>query len=142
MTDAIKIYTDGGSRGNPGQAALGVVIYGRDKIVLWEKGKAIGKATNNVAEYLAVVEAFTWLNLHSEIVGQYSGINFYLDSKLVCCQMAGLFKIKNQNLYQIFLTAKALERKIILPITYTHIPREQNKKADSLVNQALDANAW
>ena len=134
-TNEINIFTDGGSRGNPGQAAIGVYIEDLNGKTLALIGKRLGIATNNVAEYKAVLEALDWVISSGE---QYVKINFYLDSNLVMSQLNGLFKIKNAALRELLFSAKQKETTIKSPITYKYIPREQNKKADSLVNQALD----
>jgi ribonuclease HI len=135
----LYIFCDGGARGNPGPAAIGFVVKDSDNKVLFEQGVYIGKATNNVAEYTAVIKALEWLS--SEITNfQFSvfKINFYLDSKLVVNQLNGLFKIKNSSLRDLIIKARQLEREINLPIIYNHVPREKNKRADLLLNQALD----
>ena len=131
----INIFTDGGSRGNPGASALGVYIEDIMGNHLFSAGKRIGFTTNNVAEYSAVLEAMDWIIKSGK---SFSKINFYMDSNLVVSQINGLFKIKNEGLKGLFLSAKEKEKQIGTFISYTHIPREQNKKADALVNQALD----
>lgn len=137
MHNQLIIHTDGGARGNPGPAAIGVVIEKEGKII-HEFGKTIGETTNNVAEYTAVIEALIWLaskNYTLEIK------NFFLDSKLVVEQLNGRFKLKNANLRELFLKIKILEQEVGGVITYQYIPREKNTQADFLVNQALDANS-
>lgn len=126
------IYCDGGARGNPGPAATGFVVKNSAGQILVQKGQYIGKATNNVAEYRAVIAALEWIADHP------SSINFFLDSKLVVNQLKGLFKIKNKTLQSLVITIKKLERKLSAPVVYFYIPREKNKAADSLVNDALD----
>lgn len=134
----IKIYTDGGSRGNPGEAASGVYITDGDGNELASLGIRLGITTNNVAEYTAVIEAYNWLLTHREIIGNSSEIKFFMDSKLVASQVAGLWKIKHPNMQPLFLSVKEKEKQLGLPVSYTHIPRELNKKADAMVNKALD----
>jgi len=128
----MQIFTDGGSRGNPGQAAYGFVVKEDDKTI--KKGfGAIGIATNNTAEYTAVIEALKFLE--NEKVSQE--LNFFIDSLLVVSQLSGKFKVKNASIRDLVLKVKELEASF-KKITYTHIPREENKEADALVNLALD----
>lgn len=121
------IKTDGGSRGNPGQAACAYVVYAEGN--LREKcGKYLGTATNNVAEYSAVI--FALESVHDE------GLDFYLDSLLVVNQLKGLWKIKDENLKVLNLKIKDLTKN--LKVSWNHIPREENLEADALVNETLD----
>ncbi len=128
------IYTDGASRGNPGPASYGFVIFDRKGKLIHQAGEFIGKATNNVAEYTAVLEAFKYLK--KEFLEKLS-IEFLADSRLVVEQLSGRFKIKNQNLKILFEQIKILEMEIG-EVFYRHIPREKNFRADSLANEALD----
>ena len=130
----IEVYTDGGSRGNPGKAAYGFVVYKEGQII--KKGNGyIGIATNNYAEYTALVEAFNWLRQEYE-----SGIsvNFYLDSQLVVNQLNGLYKVKNHEIRGFVLKIRGFEKEFD-SVSYKHVPREMNKEADAQVNLALDA---
>lgn len=130
----IIVHCDGASRGNPGKAACGFVIL-KDGIEVVKHGKTLGVATNNVAEYWAVVEALTWFveNKKTE-----SRVNLVLDSLLVVNQLKGLYKIKNKDLLKLATRVKILEKSISAGVTYTSVPREKNKIADTLVNQILD----
>lgn len=135
----ISIYTDGGSRNNPGQAAIGYLIY-RDTHIILQKGKAIGIATNNVAEYTALLSA-----LHDVIklqedskINQTDSISCYADSNLMVQQLNGNWKVKHEDMKNLMAKIKILEAKIKIPISYSYIPREKNKQADALVNKALD----
>lgn len=130
------IYADGGSRGNPGPSAYGFVIYDNELKIIREEGKTIGISTNNVAEYMGVVSALKWLLTNNKI--QSPSIQFYLDSTLVTNQMEGRFKIKNENLRNLYFTAKQLEEQIKGKVRYEAVRREKNKEADKLVNKALD----
>jgi len=128
----IQISCDGGARGNPGPAAYGFVVKEDGKIVKNGLG-CIGIATNNFAEYTAVIEALKWLeNNYSE-----KDLEFYLDSNLVVSQLSGIYKIKNSKIRELIFKIRELETSFG-QIRYNHIPREQNKQADHLVNQALD----
>lgn len=138
MTNDINVFTDGGARGNPGPSAVGVYIEGTDGKIISGFGKTIGIATNNVAEYKAVIEALTWIIENKKNLSKDAKINFFLDSKLVCSQIIGLFKVKNADLRNLLFDVRNREAQINFPIYYKHIPREQNTKADSFVNEALD----
>lgn len=134
------IYCDGGARGNPGPAAYGFVIYDEQGSKIYEEGRVIGKTTNNVAEYSAVVAALKWLT--SQITDNLqltTDIKFFLDSQLAAKQLSGQWKIKNEDLRNLFFTIKELEQNIGAKVTYSNVPREQNREADRLVNAALDA---
>lgn len=134
----INIYTDGGSRGNPGPAALGVHIEDEKGEVLGEIGKVLGTTTNNVAEYSAIVAGLSWVLERISEMPSLTRINFFMDSNLAMSQLNGLYRIKNANLRTLYFLAKEKEAEIKVPIYYSHIPREENKKADRLVNMALD----
>ena len=134
----IYIYTDGGSRGNPGEAAWGFAIFDDKKNELVGVGKRIGINTNNVAEYMALIEAFRYVASHRELIANSSGITVCMDSMLVCQQMNGAWKVKHANMIPLFEQAKYEALNLGLPILYMHVPREQNKVADSYVNRALD----
>lgn len=134
------IHTDGGARGNPGPAAVGVVI---ERLADPHKkpeevsafGKYIGETTNNVAEYQGVVEAL----IAVKKLGSGNTLHFYLDSTLVVNQINGLFKVKDARLRQLLMSVRLLEQELGGKITYASVPREQNSRADFFVNQALDA---
>ena len=134
MTNELTIHTDGGARGNPGPAAIGVVIE-KEGSILHEFGEAIGRATNNVAEYTAVIRALEWCKSHNQKQGTK---NFFLDSLLVVQQLNGIYKIKDAKLRELSLKIRMLEQEVGGVITYQAIRREQNKEADLMVNQALD----
>ncbi len=135
------INTDGGARGNPGPAA-GAFVVKNDAGVLLEKcGKYLGTATNNVAEYSAVLEALKWVKDRGSRLAdqQASKVSFFLDSNLVVQQLEGLFKVKNENLRQYFIKVKQLEEELSsIKINYSYVPREKNWEADKLVNETLD----
>ncbi len=133
----VIIFTDGGSRGNPGPAALGVFIQDEDGKELASIGKTLGNTTNNVAEYSAIVEGFNWL-LKNKNKFRISSVKFYMDSQLACSQLNGLYKVKNPRIREFVFEIRQKEAELGFVITYTHVPREQNKKADFMVNQALD----
>lgn len=138
MNKVINVFTDGGSRGNPGPAAYGFIIRDSETLIHAE-GKTLGITTNNVAEYSAILEALVWIKANRELIGDTSGINFYMDSLLACQQLKGVFRVKKAHLAEFLIKIREIERKIGVNVTYTHIPREKNKEADKMVNLALDS---
>ena len=127
-----KLFTDGGSRGNPGPAAFAFVLEAHDGTVLDARGEAIGVATNNVAEYAALVAG-----LERAVEVGVDELEVVSDSELLVKQMRGEYRVKNQALQDLFLDASHLARKVGR-VTYTAVRREHNELADSLVNEALD----
>jgi len=136
MKKVFLIHTDGGARGNPGPAAIGVYITDDVGGEVVKFGKRIGESTNNQAEYLAVIEALKWIKEKAK-EGR-PDLNFFLDSLLVVNQLKGLFKIKNAILRDFFVQVKKMEKEIGGKISFQAINRNKNKTADFLVNQALD----
>ncbi|MFH0780215.1 MAG: ribonuclease HI family protein [Parcubacteria group bacterium] len=128
----LKIFTDGGARGNPGPAGIGVVIYDTAGKIIFKQGKCIGKATNNAAEYEAVILALA----KAKELGA-TELDMNLDSELVVEQLKGHYKVKNPDLAKLFLKVWNLTQRF-KKINYKHVYREQNKLADELVNNALD----
>ncbi|MBP7768578.1 ribonuclease HI family protein [Candidatus Woesebacteria bacterium] len=133
----LVIHTDGGSRGNPGPAAIGVVIIA-DGVVVAEVAQTIGIATNNEAEYRAVLASLEWLVAYDKLA-TIQNIVWKLDSKLVVEQLSRKWKIKEPRMLSYAQTAWKHLQSITSQYTFTHIPREENSAADALVNQALDA---
>ncbi len=131
----LTIHTDGGARGNPGPAAIGVLIE-QDGKTLASFGKRMGETTNNVAEYQAVVEALR--HLRSSAQKNIESIDFFLDSNLVVQQLNGRFKVKEPKLRELLAEVRILEQEVGSTIHYQLVPREQNTRADFLVNQAFD----
>src|SRR3989338_3020440 len=130
----LTIYTDGASRGNPGRASFGFVISeGKEKI--YEEGKYIGIATNNIAEYTAVLKALEYITKTFSSKGLT--LKFFMDSRFVAEQLSGRFKIKNANLKIIFDQIRTFEVSLG-EISYTHVPRAANFAADRMANLALD----
>ena len=133
---SIVIFSDGGSRGNPGPAACAFTVFDNKKLI-YKDSKYLGIATNNTAEYSAVILALKWLI--SEGVAR--SIDFNLDSELVVRQLTGVYKIKNKDIMKYVLEIKELQRINNLEIVWTHVPREKNKIADKLVNEKLDESS-
>lgn len=136
----LLIYTDGGARGNPGPAAIGVVVKDGSGKTIKKISKGIGSSTNNVAEYTAVIEALTWLKSNDSLSRLLTcSITLFLDSLLVVNQLNGIFKVKDSKLRELVVAVRQLENLFGVGVRYCHVPREKNKEADALVNQSLDA---
>jgi ribonuclease H / adenosylcobalamin/alpha-ribazole phosphatase len=128
-----RLSTDGGARGNPGPAAYGYVLEGEDGTVLAAHGEKIGVATNNVAEYRALIAG-----LEKAVNLAVRELEVISDSELLVKQMTGEYRVKNEALRELSLRASRLARQIG-NVTYTAVRREHNELADRLVNEALDA---
>lgn len=131
----VKLYGDGGSRGNPGPSASGFVILDMNDNVLLEQGVYLGITTNNQAEYQALK-----FGLEKALRSGVSEIDVFMDSLLVINQLKGIFKVKNRDLWPIYAAILELAKEF-KHITFTHVPRELNKLADEQVNICLDAQA-
>ena len=147
----LKVFTDGGSKGNPGPSSIGIVLYLDNKKV-FEHKESIGIATNNDAEYIALIRALEIILLSfrpNEVSGEIfkksldftrddkkniKKIEFNSDSRLMVNQVNGLFKVKNGKIKEYILKIRTLEMEINSPISYSYIPREKNTVADNLVN--------
>lgn len=130
--DKVKIFADGGSRGNPGPSASGYVILDQEDNVLVDEGVYLGVTTNNQAEYNSLKLALE----ECQKMG-VSEVDVYMDSLLVINQMKGIFKVKNRELWPIHHAIKELVRGFD-KVEFSHVPREFNKLADAAVNRALD----
>lgn len=133
----LTIYSDGGSRGNPGRASYGFIVYDHNTTVLHEEGRVIGITTNNIAEYTGIVKALEWVQKQKSYT--VDAITFKLDSELAVKQLTNRYRVKSTQLQSLFYKVKELEYALAIPITYTHVRREFNKEADRLVNEALDS---
>ena len=128
-----KLSTDGGARGNPGPAAYGYVLEADDGTVLDARGETIGVATNNVAEYRALIAG-----LEKAVELGIDELEVVSDSELLVKQMQGEYRVKNEALRELNEEANLLERKLGR-VRYKAVRREHNELADKLVNEALDA---
>ena len=128
-----KLSTDGGARGNPGPAAYGYVLEAEDGTVLDARGETIGVATNNVAEYRALIAG-----LEKAVELGIDELEVVSDSELLVKQMQGEYRVKNEALRELNDEANSLERKLGR-VRYKAVRREHNEIADKLVNDALDA---
>ena len=129
-----RLSTDGGARGNPGPAAYGYVLEGEDGTMLAAQGEAIGTATNNVAEYRALIAG-----LEKAVELGVDDLEVFSDSELLVKQMRGEYKVKKPALQDLSREAAGLAKQLE-SITYTAVRREHNELADRLVNEALDAS--
>lgn len=132
VPDEVKVFTDGGSRGNPGPSASGFVILDMEDNILVDKGMYLGVTTNNQAEYTALKLALEECRKMGVLE-----VEVYMDSLLVINQMKGIFKVKNRDLWPIHDAIKQLSKQF-KKISFSHVPREFNKLADAAVNRALD----
>lgn len=128
----LVIYTDGGARGNPGPAAIGVVIYGAGEKPVKKIAEHIGSMTNNQAEYLALIKG-----LSEALALEASEVVCFLDSELVVRQLLGQYKVKEPGLQKLAAEVFKLQNRF-LKVEFKHVAREKNKLADKLVNEALD----
>lgn len=136
----LKIYCDGGARGNPGPAAAAFVAFRDGESLIYKRARYLGKKTNNEAEYYAVILALRWL-AENPGYAESEVVHFYLDSELVTRQLSGDFKIKSKNLAKLFFVIRSLEKKLSLSTKYNHVPRVKNKLSDYMVNKILDENS-
>lgn len=133
------VYTDGGARGNPGPAAIGVVICDKNGTPLKKYGEYLGEATNNEAEYKAVIFALKKIKaLWGKENAKNSQVKVFTDSELLSRQMKGEYKIENSSIQKLFLELWNLKLDFA-EVDFNTIPREKNKFADRLVNETLDA---
>jgi len=131
-TNHFLLFTDGASRGNPGQAGAGVVLAGPDGRVICCAKKYLGICTNNEAEYKALN-----IGLETALKEKFHNLNIYLDSELVVRQIEGVYKIKNTRLSELSRETKRL-LSFLDSYSIRHIPRKENAEADRLANEAID----
>lgn len=135
----IIVYVDGGSRGNPGPSAVGVVIQNEKGETLKSYGEYIGEGTNNEAEYKAIIFALKKLkHLFGKDKTKAMEVEIRADSELAFRQLTGKYKIESENIKPLFIDVWNLKLDCGA-VSFKHIPREQNKEADKMVNMALDA---
>ena len=137
-SEKIITYTDGGSRGNPGPAALGVVICDHAGKILNEYSQALGRKTNNEAEYEAVIFALKKVKqLYGKEKAKKMRVEMRMDSEFVVKQMTGKYKIEDERMAMLFIAVWNLKLDFA-NVDFVHVRREQNKDADRMVNEALD----
>jgi len=132
VTGAYRLHTDGGARGNPGPAGIGVVLESPDGEVIEEIGRGIGWATNNVAEYEGLIEGLQAARRHGA-----ASLKVFMDSTLVVQQMQGNYKVKHPGLRPLHAKARKLAQEFD-EITFQAVPRAQNQRADRLSNEGMD----
>jgi len=137
--EQIIAYTDGGSRGNPGPAAIGIQIQDKSGKILKEVSDFLGNATNNFAEYQAVMVALDTIKRLYGKKTKEMAFELRMDSELVKKQLNGEYQIKEPGLVPLFIEIHNQRVSSFPHLTFTHVPREQNKGADRLVNEVLDA---
>jgi ribonuclease HI len=126
------VYLDGASRGNPGPAGVGIIISNEEGKIISQINKYVGKTTNNVAEYMALIHAL-------KVAKKYKAkwVRFYLDSELLVNQINGLYRTKNKNLFNLLQQVRKLSNNFS-QVEFQYIPREENKLADKLANKAIN----
>lgn len=135
VEETLKVYTDGGARGNPGPAAIGVVFYDAGGNEVASLHSTIGSTTNNQAEYRAVIAALEYADRHG---WQNRPLEINLDSQLVVEQLGGKYKVKNHDIQPLHKKIGDLVENRPGGVRFTHVLRAQNRRADELVNAALD----
>lgn len=128
----LRLFTDGGARGNPGPAGLGMVIEDDQGMRLWGGYRFVGTATNNRAEYLALIEG-----LRHAAEWRPDRLEVYMDSRLVVEQVAGRYRVKNEDLQPLHRQVQQLLRGFP-EVSVSYVPREKNRGADALANRAMD----
>ncbi|MFN2389501.1 MAG: ribonuclease HI family protein [Actinomycetota bacterium] len=130
-----RLFTDGGARGNPGPAGIGVVLLGEDDVLIYRLARSLGESTNNVAEYSALIAG-----LEAALERGVTDLEVFVDSELVVHQVQGEWKIKTEHLRPLAVKAKALLGRFPAAVI-EHVPRSLNAEADELANEAMDAAA-
>lgn len=130
-----RVHTDGAARGNPGPAAIGIVVQDEAGHIVYEASRSLGTKTNNEAEYLALIAALEYL-LESRI----TEADFFLDSELVVKQLKGEYRVKEPRMQSLFARVTMLLN-AVPKHSFKHVPRSENARADALANEALDAEA-
>jgi ribonuclease HI len=128
-----QVHTDGAARGNPGPAAIGIVVQDEGGHTVYEASRSLGTKTNNEAEYLALIAALEYLR--ESRIGK---ADFYLDSELVVKQVKGEYRVKEPRLQSLFGRVTMLLN-AVPDHTISHVRRADNARADALANEALDA---
>ena len=131
---AIEVYIDGAARGNPGPAGIGVVIKDGPKLIE-ELGAYIGKSTNNIAEYMALVRG-----LEEVLIRGFRSASFYSDSELLVKQLNGEYKVKHENLVPLHYHVLTLVDRM-KDFSIKHVTREKNEHADKMANEGIDLHA-
>lgn len=134
---ALKVFTDGASRGNPGESGIGIIIYDESGSVVSKWNEYIGITTNNQAEYKALLKSIDLISKLEENAS-YEMIEFYTDSELMVKQIKGLYKVKDKGLVHLHKEFNKKIRESGCKYNITHIDRSLNKEADRLANKGID----
>lgn len=129
----LTIHTDGGSKGNPGPAAIGVVMHLDDELIFTYR-EDIGIGTNNTAEYVALICALSFAQKVEALQKGITTIICISDSELMVKQLTGLYKVKHEDMKKYVLQAHQLKESLVAPVSFVHVRREENTIADALVN--------
>jgi ribonuclease HI len=133
----LKVFTDGASRGNPGESGIGIIIYDDNDNIIKKWNEYIGKGTNNQAEYLAIIKSIDLLKEIKQTI-PVELVVFHADSELMVKQLKLEYKVKDEGLKSLFKKAKNEIESLKIPHTFKHIERKLNKEADKLANQGID----
>lgn len=133
----LLIYTDGGSRGNPGPSGYGFAVTDSQNQIIHQDSKYLGIKTNNEAEYQGLLSALIWLQNNSQD-HPIASVDFFMDSELIVRQVQGAYKVKATNLIPIYNQIKTILSTFPFPIKFTHVLRHKNQLADQLANFAMD----
>ncbi len=136
----ISIHADGGARGNPGPAGIGLIVTNPQNLPIYQQSTFLGVKTNNEAEYHALIASLNWL-LSSKKTYNISRVNYYSDSQLLIRQLLGIYKVKAANIIPLYQQAIKLISQLNITIDFHHLLRDQNQLADQLANKAMDAAA-
>jgi len=138
----LTVFSDGGARGNPGPAGCGFVIYDEDKALVKQDGIYIGTATNNQAEYKALIYALEFIKDKLQELYKIDSVECFLDSELVVKQLNKEYKVKNPGMIALYENVRNLFMELGGVVTFSHVRREQNTEADALANQAMDKGIY
>jgi len=133
----VNVYTDGGSRGNPGPSGFGLVIYDDQNNIIYQESTFLGIKTNNEAEYSGIISAIKWVEQNFSKLN-IDQVTFFADSQLLIRQLQGVYKVKSPNLVPLFQQAKKTLNQMNLNYQFNDIRREYNQLADELAHQAMD----
>lgn len=139
MLKHIRLHTDGGARGNPGPAGCGAVVYDDKGKTIKEASLSLGHKTNNYAEYSAVILGLETISKHfGKAQCKNLSVEVRMDSELICKQLNGEYQIKEESLFPLFIKVHNLLVSTFPNVSFMHVPREENKHADRLANEAMD----
>jgi ribonuclease HI len=133
----LRAWTDGASRGNPGDAGIGVIVKNEDGIVLLEERRYLGKTTNNQAEYTALIACIEKI-MADPATCSCTSLQVFADSELMVKQIKGEYKVRDEGLKVHYARACELLKKAAFTFSIAHVPRAQNKEADRLANEGID----